>query len=377
MARNPFLILGPCNPRVSRLRQHQTVPIHAICVRSLEHYSIRRGDFYARQSAFRWPCAVAYSRTIPPAKCEGVRPPDSGIVNNKELMFVSLGEVLLDLEQHILIPEFVANLPGCDAEWLIKGRDDTYRGSEAASMLYQAIGLDSEGVSLRWFATGSGPIQRPLPTEAAKSDGMTLLRERIDWYGGWVARHKMFAPALFDQSRWSGAITKPHFAESFDEIERFSGYVGKRYGVSELGFDRAEIVAFLDLHEISHSLQVTTKEGAVVQSKLPSGLPTPDMAASFAGLGTWGVENWVRCLNETKWPEPACMKKGVPGRRREGAALWDPIRLAQLVLAREHCGIDLNMLGRRFRRSAELQPWLSDWVEFENQVRWFGEKPDE
>ncbi|WP_317915344.1 MULTISPECIES: hypothetical protein [Cupriavidus] len=291
-------------------------------------------------------------------------------METKDIEFVSLAEVLVGIEVHISIPEAIAGLPGCDAEWIVHGRDISYRASEAASKLYQALCLASEGARPRWLATGSGAIQRPLPTEAAKTDGMTVLQERVDWYGGWLERHMRFNPSLFRRDRWSGPTIKPHFADSFDEIRPHSGYGGERYAISELGFELAEIVAFLDRHDITHSFQVAKEGGGIVQEDSQPGLPTPDMAAAFAGLSEWGIKQWTKCLNEVKWPGSARITKGRPGQGREGADRWDPIILADL--ARKHRKISLSSLRRKFRETAQLQPWLAGWKEYEDREIWYG-----
>jgi hypothetical protein len=62
----------------------------------------------------------------------------------------------------------------------------------------------------------------------------------------------------FRRDRWSEPTVKPHFARSFADVDPFSGYAGKKYAISELGFDRAEIVQFLDRQGIPHRLQASS-----------------------------------------------------------------------------------------------------------------------
>lgn len=99
----------------------------------------------------------------------------------------------------------------------------------------------------------------------------------------------------------------------------------------------------------------------------PSGLPTPEMAIAFSGLGGWGIDEWQRYLTEVKWPKEAMTHRGRPG--KGGAALWDPVKLA--LLAQKKRDITLFQFTKVFRNTKSLKPWLEEWEEYVESDRRF------
>ena len=96
------------------------------------------------------------------------------------------------------------------------------------------------------------------------------------------------------------------------------------------------------------------------------GLPTPIIAAAFYGITKWDHEKWTRCLNETAWPRPARIKAGKQG---SYAAMWDPIRLAKLAIAKRNA--TMSSLTQAFTKVKDLAPWQDEWRQYTNDDNWY------
>lgn len=159
--------------------------------------------------------------------------------------------------------------------------------------------------------------------------------------------------------------------------------------VSCLGFERDELIDFLEQTGVRHSL-VRLITAAEIDSATPVGdepigclegssntqdgvphlgVSTPDIADAFAGLGEWDAQAWRR-VTEIAWAQPALMQPGRPG--KNGATRWNPVQLAQLAMPQRD--IKLDAFGRRFRDEKVLASWLKIWQEYEENERWYGGK---
>lgn len=212
----------------------------------------------------------------------------------------------------------------------------------------------------------------PLQSEEAKKEGRDELVRLAN------EEHKFKANFERDRhvpSRWlDSPPIEPQEALFLD--------LPKLQRTRSIGFDRFEITNFLDKNNIPHTLasqpenlaeKVKSNElfaAAEVKSGRGVGIPTPGIAAAFARLGGWDEQKWSKYLSEASWARKAQTKPGRPG--KGGAALWDPVHLAQLAIAQR--GIRLGDMAKVFRQEKVLHPWLEEWKAHEEHERWYSGK---
>lgn len=95
------------------------------------------------------------------------------------------------------------------------------------------------------------------------------------------------------------------------------------------------------------------------------GLPTQTIAAAFYGITNWNEKDWKKCLNARAWPRPARIRAGKQG---SYAAVWDPLRLATLAIAKRNA--TMKELTRAFTEVKDLAPWIDEWKNFINNDNW-------
>lgn len=103
-------------------------------------------------------------------------------------------------------------------------------------------------------------------------------------------------------------------------------------------------------------------ESATEDGPLP--VPSPVIAAAFAGLNGWDQTGWARNLGDPpKWLTKA---RRSPGRRAPmGSSTWDPVRIALELFDK---GVALRTLDTVFEQR-NLQQWRDEWVEKSEYLR--------
>jgi hypothetical protein len=274
-------------------------------------------------------------------------------VNSQVPDFVSLKEVLLSLAGRVTVPVFDRFAEVDEPNFVPAFREALYRYSKAAEDLESHISLALPGERPRWLDKrwGMGATRH---TEMAENHGLQQLRQWAEVFPAWVNGYQ--------GRQWVGRQEDPRVR--FPDVVFFNP--SNLDIVQKIGFDKISVIDFLKRCGISHTL---AEEGVVGADGSPRklGLPTPDMAAAFAELGGWDDREWAKNLPQVAWAKDARIQ---PGRRgKNGAAIWDPVRLAQLATPKR--GIDLRDWGRRFRQSKLLEPWRELWLEYERKEHWF------
>jgi hypothetical protein len=226
-------------------------------------------------------------------------------------------------------------------------REFLYRHSTAADELVQKLGTSPIDQRPAWLDIRQG-MGRPRRSIDAEIQGMRQLYDWAEIFPAWVRNCRARA--------WSARSNRHHIRQP----ELAFVNVSNLELVQGIGFGRADLARFLDRSGVSHLLQGESKPG----------LPTPDVAAAFAGLGEWNEDQWAKNLPQAAWAKDACVREGRRG--KNGAAQWDPVRLAQLATAPRE--ITLDEWGRIFRMKDALKPWLAEWEKYESHERWYGGK---
>ncbi|WP_156126650.1 hypothetical protein [Burkholderia sp. 9120] len=276
-------------------------------------------------------------------------------MNNQVPDFVSLKEVLSSLAGRVTVPVFGRFAELDEPNFIPAFREALYRYSKAAEDLESHISLALPGERPRWLDKrwGMGTARH---TEMAENHGLQQLRQWADVFPAWVDGYQ--------GRQWVGR--EEDVSVRFPDMVFFN--MSNLDVAQKVGFDKISVIDFLKRCGISHTL---AEEGVVAAdgSLKKLGLRTPDMAAAFANLGGWDDQEWAKNLPQAAWAKDARIQ---PGRRgKNGAAVWDPVRLAQLATPLRD--IDLRDWGRRFRESKLLQPWRERWLEYERNEHWYGD----
>lgn len=223
-----------------------------------------------------------------------------------------------------------------------------FQASRAAAHLLEHF--TNSSIALRWFDKSLTGI--PLLFEDARKESRDELVNLTNQERYFKAH---FERARRGSSRWEDAVPDAAGEDttSFRDIP-------KRHRFWSIGFDRAEIVSFLDRSAIPH--RFSTNSG----NEVKNGIPTPVIAAAFAGLSGWDMDRWKKNLSAAAWAKDAQTRSGRKG--TGGSALWDPVLLAKF--ARTHRGISLHELGKVFRATKAFEPWLAEWKVYEEDARW-------
>ncbi|KAE8760850.1 hypothetical protein FSO04_06390 [Paraburkholderia madseniana] len=196
------------------------------------------------------------------------------------MKFISLDRVLCAIASHTELPDWV-RLATPDGGRLVTPDDpdslrnpceNAVRYSGAASLLHCCLDNTDDPLHPRWldYRRGTG---YPLRSDAAREDGITFLFEEAKWYWQWeefdknfhIRRIEVDAPSqvpslnggglrmISSGGRWRnlGPTTADYARECPQQPVNNTRYSQL---VEEIGFDFADIVAFLDSSGISHSL---------------------------------------------------------------------------------------------------------------------------
>lgn len=150
---------------------------------------------------------------------------------------------------------------------------------------------------------------------------------------------------------------------------------GKMLRFLNIGFDRAELVAFLDKNQIGHNLTpspapvpqdapvgaVIASGGVVTDKAGPVPLTTGDIAFCFAGL-RWKTElAWKKPLGDKpKWLS-ACV--AIPGARGVSETRWNPVSIGAALVRDGH--VQQHSVRAKFQTMDLLKPWLEAWKTYE------------
>lgn len=100
-------------------------------------------------------------------------------------------------------------------------------------------------------------------------------------------------------------------------------------------------------------------ENEIPQSNCPPPVPSPDIAAAFAGLKGWNTKRWSRALGDPPiWLELARVQQG--SRQSQRPATWNPVKIALDLFGDGNNGVTLTKLDTIFARPS-LKAWESDW----------------
>jgi hypothetical protein len=184
------------------------------------------------------------------------------------MRFVSLNDVLWAIAEHVEHVQRAALGEQGDPAWLSRSYEADARYSDAASLLHQQLEVTNDPSSPRWldYRPNTG---RAVPCDTARKEGIAVLREQATWYWQWVQfRDKLHirkmeagcqVPSLnrgdrmiHAGGRWASPPSDDDYTRGCPPQPRSTS----RYFqlVEQIGFEFADIVAFLDRRSILHTL---------------------------------------------------------------------------------------------------------------------------
>lgn len=274
--------------------------------------------------------------------------------------FISLGIVVTDMASHIRMP------PG----WTIIGSAEfqaTWPASEAAAKLFQH--LHNETATRPQWVEEDSSIQLPLVNDAISGEGMNLLHHAAQWFKRETERE--LERIILCQKNGVPLSEQPlvliQKEDQWGDLARFL----RAHGI---GFDKANLVRFLDACKISHRIDgVSRATGSSAQGEAvsvsngdePAPLSKREIGKAFAGVyGGWDEEAWCDALGDkrTKWFASARVELGERGK---DSATWDPVVLALLLLRRQ---VTWDRLNEVFKHDA-LRAWRDRWVSESQESR--------
>jgi hypothetical protein len=316
-----------------------------------------RAECGARQKAVIGPeqLDLPFSHRLPPSStmnsCAGHLPrrtealPRRIAHSGAPMEFVSLHAVLLAISECINAEHTVGS-----AEF-----KRSRQVSEAARNLLQQWN-NAEDPRPRWVEMDSN-IRRLMFKQSVAVEGVVLLEKAAAWNDDETARRLAFLVAK-ERSPQSCPI-EPVVAENgqWDDREFLRAL--------NVGFDRPEVIRFLDATNLSHRLHPakTRLEEAAVHPDVidvTRGLTSPEIAEAFATLSGWTKGKWEKRLGDVKrivWLQEALIEAGHAGR---DSAIWDPVKLALGLQKRNKRRVPWQQLETVFDRP-DLRPWIEKW----------------
>jgi len=277
-----------------------------------------------------------------------------------------------------------------------------YRDSQAAGAL--DCYLDREDAP-DWYDWGQ--TRWPKVSTVARTEGLAKLVHMSRYFDRYAKAYQSGRfdnwPRLSDIQSHEGKYERPEDAQRLREI----------------GFDRNELIEYLDKIGIPHTLgevcsvaenvqqsasdnvpfemasdsnhaihpaivqdnsgqeqignqseYTPTQAESQVLNKRPVkvGLPTRYIANAFDGPGNWNEEKWAKNLPQVAWAKTAITHRGRRG--KGGATLWNPVLLAQLAMENRRAPINMRQFAAVFRTKM-LEPWLDEWREYEEKEKYF------
>lgn len=156
--------------------------------------------------------------------------------------FISIKEALLALASCVPVPGHVTNRAKSDeAHQIATYREELYRLSCAAADLEQALTNTMRADRPRWLDKRN-PMGRPRAVEEAALDGVPQLQEWAGFFVEWD--HEYQSNRWHGQWNPDGVLPAEFKFFNLSNLERVQG----------VGFDRTELVLFLNRHRLPHSL---------------------------------------------------------------------------------------------------------------------------
>ncbi|CAB3778282.1 hypothetical protein [Pararobbsia alpina] len=327
---------------------------------------------------------------------------------HRHTQFVSLDRVLCEIADHtnlpdrvrLVTPDGMRQVTPDDLGALRDPCEKAARYSKAASLLNRDLQMTSAPLRPQWldYRGGTG---YPLPTGAAREDGMEFLREQAKWYWQWEEFDKSFhvrrmaaepeIPSLNGGglrmislgNRWrtQGLTAADYARECPQQPVNTPRYL---HLVVDVGFDLTDMVAFLDRVGIPRgplsappsesvvepSVPVSTEDVRIkVEAADPPPVGTKLIALLFykfrhRGASEGGEERWKKTLSDP----PAGLKSARVGKSSQGmGAMWDPVVVASWLHVKGN--ISLVLLDAVFERQASLKAWRTIWEREAERLR--------
>lgn len=230
--------------------------------------------------------------------------------------------------------------------------------TEAAKDLQQQL-CNAPDPHPRW---AENRRNRHIFNEGVAEEGMALIDSAAGWYDFEVSRRLAFL-AADSRVRQGRQIVTPLIEPVVEENGQWTR--DEFFRSLSIGFDRLEVVRFLDAARIPHSFGDNWKPGR--DDHGIAGVETGDLARAFDGI-MWSAPEWTHKLGvkDLVWVNNARLKKGAQGRGRPRQA-WNPVLLAKAVLKHHH-EIDPGQFDAAFDLPA-LKAWKEQWEKARPDLR--------
>lgn len=267
--------------------------------------------------------------------------------------FISLGIVVTDMASHIRIPPGHTIIGSAEFQ-------ATWPASEAAKKLFQRLHNEAAGRP-QWVEQDTS-IGLPLVNDAVSGEAMELLRYAAQWFKR--ESYRQLKHWIHCQENDIPKLEQPLSIEQ----EGQWGDIAQYLRAFQIGFDRHELVQFLNTTGIRHCIvgglpatRASGSEGAASADGDPVPLDTGDIAKAFARVHFRDEKRWRTALGDERneWLLPARVKKGRAGKPPH---TWNPVRLAELLLEKKKATSE--QLDTVFKHEA-LRAWLNRWEKFQ------------
>lgn len=170
------------------------------------------------------------------------------------MLFATLDVVLRGIGARVDVPESARIADLDDPVWMQNINEFYFRYSKAAGLFDHHLVTSNTERLPRWFDIRDG-TGYPRPNAAAQEEGISFMVEQARWYPGWLKFNREFrARSMSAGGRWGGPPTEADYARECPPLPSSSEQFSKR--IHEIGFDVADIIAFLDRSEVPHALRL-------------------------------------------------------------------------------------------------------------------------
>jgi hypothetical protein len=235
-------------------------------------------------------------------------------------------------------------LPSVDIRDIDLIEDVQTRWSQAAGLLYATL-HNTLGAVPRWFEVDRD-VGHPIARDSVRTEGMDALSYCATWERR--ERHirlRQMRPQL--EADLPVALCRP--ASPYEPLAPGKWRAEQTMRVLAIGFDKENLFAFLDEHQIAHvkrfptPLEIARRQSAAVPSHttLESRdrnarsvhLAAGEIAFLFAGI-KWDQDHWMANLQSpAKWLEEHRHSRGIRGNAHVQSR-WYPLGIAKAVVSR-------------------------------------------
>ncbi|CAG4886709.1 hypothetical protein [Paraburkholderia saeva] len=222
--------------------------------------------------------------------------------------------------------------------------------TEAAKDLQQQL-CNAPDPHPRWVENRRN---RHIFNEGVAAEGMSLIESAAAWYEYEEGRRLCFV-AVDSRFRQGRQIVTPLMEPVVEENGQWDQ--NEFFRSLSIGFDRSEVVRFLDATRIPH--------GFGDHDHGIAGVETGDLARAFDGI-QWVARDWTHKLGKKDlvWVNGARLKKGAQG-LKQARQTWDPVKLAKAVLKQHE--IDPRVFDVAFDLPA-LKAWKEQWEKARSEL---------